>query len=161
MIKDHFNRTGERLLQLSAQMLHLRRQARLGQTLGVEQTLPKRRQARRLAALPHDQLVSHFLFPGAQLAPHVAVRQTNGARGGRDRALVAHRLQHVHHRVAQQGSAPGGQGRCAAPSVGEFHRFHGARVCPSLAYVYRFIPRNPVHERRCISLMLRRNEYLE
>ena len=109
-LRRHLNGAGKGLLQFGAQMLHLGRQPRLRQSLGVEQALAKRRAPSRLATLPDDQLVAHFLFPGAQLPPHMAVRQANGARGGRYRALVAHRLQHVHHRVAQQGCAPGGQG---------------------------------------------------
>ena len=61
---------------------------------------PKRRQPRVLA---RSQTISgwpSFGFPAPQLAPHVAVRQAQLARGAGDGALLLHGVQQVHERIA-------------------------------------------------------------
>ena len=93
---------GEGALQVGAQGLDLRQQARLGLALGPQQLGAEVGQARGLALLPQDQGLAERGVPALELAPDMPIRQAELARGGRDRTLVADRLQQIEQRIADQ-----------------------------------------------------------
>ena len=63
----------EGLLELAAQRLDLRREARLRAPLGPQQLLAEGREQRGLALHPDHQFLAQLAFPALELAPHVAV----------------------------------------------------------------------------------------
>ena len=158
--RDHVAGTGargvverhrERALQLGTQAFHLRSQPGLRQPFGHQQALAKGREPRGLAAFPEDQSLPQLGFPVLQLPPHVAVRKVQLARRAGNRATAAQGVQHIHHRVAQQGGALRSPGPRRGQGVGELDLSHGGEVCPKpggrpskQAYVRCFIPRHYV-----------------
>ena len=112
----------EGAFQVGVQRLDLRGQPRLGLALGPEQLLAELRQARALAFLPDDEVAAQLRLPALELAPHVAVRQPQRLRSGRDGAVGLHRVEQVHQRVADAAvAALGLQG------VGQFDLLHGVQ----------------------------------
>ena len=96
---------GQGTFQLGAQGLDLRSQPGLGQALGPQQLVGKRGQAGGLPTVPQDEGLAHFNFPLFQLAPHMAIRQTQLPRCPRNGAALPGGLQQIKQRVAQQRAA--------------------------------------------------------
>ena len=92
---------GECAFQVGTQGFELRRQARLRLAFGPHEFVTKLGQAGRLAFFPHDQFVAQHIFPALELAPHMAVRQTEFTCSGGDRAMLRHRLQQIHQGMTQ------------------------------------------------------------
>src|SRR5215207_7546256 len=61
-----------------------------------------------------------LLFPAPELAPDMAVRQAERPRRGRDGAVLAHRVQELHQRVADQSAPAAARGN----GVGQFDLLH-------------------------------------
>ena len=89
-------------LDVAAQCLDLRRQPGLRLAFSPEQLFAEFRQARALAFVPDDQGAPQRLLPRLERAPNMAVGQIERARGFGYGAVLAHRMQHVHQRVAYQ-----------------------------------------------------------
>ena len=115
---------GQGALQFGAQGFDLRCQPGLGQAFGPQQLVGKGRELGRLATFPDDQRLANRLLPFLEQPPHVAVGQVQLARGRRDGAFAAHRLQEVHELVADQGVAFA----LGAELVAEGDLSHGASV---------------------------------
>ena len=122
-MRRRIERHGEGALQVRMQGCDLRGQPRLGLPLGPQQLQAEFGQLRRLALVPDDQRLAEFQLPAFELAPDVAVGQTQ--RFGRcvDRAMVLDSMKQVHQRVAY----PAGGGRASAQRIGEFDFVHGAK----------------------------------
>ena len=75
-----------------------------------------------LALFTLYQRAAERLFPVLEFTPHMAVGKAECARGGRDGAVLAHRLQHLHQRIADlPRTAAAGTDR-----VGKVDLLHGA-----------------------------------
>ena len=102
------------------QRLDLRRQPGLRLALGPQQLVAELGELRRAALLAAHQRMAQRLLPALEFAPDVAVRQAECPRRGRDRAVLAHRVQQFHERIADQRAAVAA--RC--DDVGEFDLLH-------------------------------------
>jgi hypothetical protein len=97
-VKGH----GKGALQVGMQRGDLRREPRLGLTLGPQQLGAELAELRRLPLAPDDQLAAQLLLPALEGAPDMAVGQVQRARRARDGALLGHGLQQFGQWVADQ-----------------------------------------------------------